>query len=1001
MKRKIKVFFTYCGADQALKDMAYNAVSPLKEKLDKSDIDLELIAMDNDCVDRWDRWSNDNALGCDIMVPIISEHAFEIVNGREKVILTEIALGTEHFKRLAPMVLCPLQGKTAERLEKISLIFTDRESFEGACVRLARSVELLAIEEAEKKRELESLSLFTRVYSNSGFVGRDADLEWMKKSFEKSNVLVLTGEGGIGKTTLAEEFFTANSGEYSGAFIVKAPLGIREGIETLPFAETVSVKNSEERYEKNKALLESLSKKIIIIFDNCDLDMTEREILDELRDIRCRAIITSRDGIDGENQIPVLRLGRMDNEALISLVRKHHQYIDEANGMSKTETDFALISLFESVDGHTLTVEMASAIMRDGDISISEIRERLLACNDKVMTERAGARARAFDHLSTLYNFARLGTDERRILNALCLISPFVGIERQALCSLLSLKSNNEINSLAKKTFLRYNEQKRTVSMHPLFADVYYQVSKAYKSKQYKTVTKYMTSIERDGADMDKNERTLNLCLFFTQKRSSWIKDKRTVGAIYNTIGRCLGEKSEYKNQLEYHKKALECYLGAHSGKESTLGVATSYNNMGLAYNELGEFKNAFEVYEKALELRQRAHAKNKAHVDIAWSYNNLGYTYGLLGDYQKELEYAKKALEVFIAAHADEPTHSDVASGHNNLGYAYENLGKYTEALESYQRGLELRLTAYKPNRNHPHIAQSYNNLGTVCLRLGQYDNALEHYKLALDIFMKVYSEIPNHPDIAWTYNEIGSTYEGMGKHEDAIKFFEIARSIWKEAFSDMDVHPVFATSDNNIGMAYLSLDQYDKALDHFKKAHSMLLKAHSDNPNHPTIAVSYNNLASVYCELGDFERVLEYHKRALEINLEIYKMTPSHPNIGLAYNNIGYAYEQMEEPYKAIDYYKKSLSIYLNSYVDNPYHEDIMNGYYNLASAYETVGDYEKAIENMKLCIEVGTMLFMDYRACDLAEDYEYIADLYVLVGDMASAEKSRLKAKSLRGE
>jgi hypothetical protein len=227
---QVRVFFTYCGADQALKDKAYGAVLPLKDKLAKEGIDLELIAMDKDCVDKWDIWSQDNALGCDIMVPIITEHAFEIVNGREKVILTEIKLGTEHFKRLVPMVLCALQGETASRLEKISQIYTERDSFDDALARLARSVELLAIEEAEKKRELESLSPFTKVYDNNRFVGRDCDLEWMKNAFINSNVLVLTGEGGIGKTTLAERFFIANAREYSGAFIVKAPLFLNYSI---------------------------------------------------------------------------------------------------------------------------------------------------------------------------------------------------------------------------------------------------------------------------------------------------------------------------------------------------------------------------------------------------------------------------------------------------------------------------------------------------------------------------------------------------------------------------------------------------------------------------------------------------------------------------------------------------------------------------------------------------------------------------------------------------
>ncbi|MBQ7411683.1 MAG: ATP-binding protein, partial [Clostridia bacterium] len=523
MTTEIKIFFTYCGADQHLKDIAYSAVLSLAEKYEAQGILLRFIAMDKDCVDRWDIWSKENAVGCDIMVPIITEHSFEAFDGKEKVILREIELGVKHNKRLVPVAFCSLRGKTAKQLCNTSTVFvTENEPEQAFVATMLNKIELLIVDEAERKSEREKLRELRMVSENDKFVGRERELEWLKDSLNSNNIVVLKGEGGTGKTTLAEAFFSRNSAEYIGAYIVAAKNGIKNSIASLPFSR--SELSFEERYAENKRKLEFLSHRTIIIFDSCDVEMCEQDVLDELRNVKCKTIITSRDGLSDEGRIPVCTVGRMENEELLALVRSYYPNIDEDNGLSRAEADKRLIELFDYVDGHTLTIEMASAIMFEGDISILAIKEKLLESSEKIKTAKIMKRASAFDHLSALYDFAKLNDKERRVLNALCLISPATGIARTELRELLELDSNNEINELARKTFLRYNKKSKIVSMHALFAEVYYRKSEACRSEEYELVYEELSGFYWCSSNYDYFEM-YEMLDFFLQNRSDALSD--------------------------------------------------------------------------------------------------------------------------------------------------------------------------------------------------------------------------------------------------------------------------------------------------------------------------------------------------------------------------------------------------------------------------------------------------------------------------------------------
>ena len=823
MATEVKIFFTYCGADQRLKDCAFGAVLPLKERYKAQDIDLRLIAMDKSCVDRWDIWSRDNAIECDIMVPIITEHSFELFEGKEKVMLTEIALGVEHSKRLVPLALCPLRGETKERLFHTSVIYATEADFSACCEELANKVEILILDEAEKKREREKLQVLPRAQKNSKFVGRSQDLERLAIALEGSNIAVLMGEGGIGKTTLAEAFFEKNKERFFGAYVIKAPDGIKKCFENLFVDEKSKTMSPDERHDNTKKFIEGLNKKTVIIFDNCDVEMTEQDILDELDSIRCKAIITSRDGISDEEEIPVLHIGRMDNDSLLELVHNHYKEIGKHNKMSESELAISLKELFDYVDGHTLTVEMASAIMREGDIPISAIKEKLLECNEKITTGKEKRRARAFDHLGALYDFARLSEDEKRILNTLCLISPLIGIERADLKALLELDTSNEINDLARKTLLRYNADTRCASMHPLFADVYYKAERVSSTDEYLGFAEHISKYDSDEADLKKNESILQICLYFAKKRSMDLEDKLLLGEMYNTIGRCFSSSGDFVKSLEYKEKALEARLEAHGGDQNHAVVAESYNNIGFTYGKLGNYKRSLECMKRALEIWSEVYKDEPNHPDISLIYNNIGFTCGKLGKHDDALEYLKKALDIRLEIFKDTPNHPDVALTYNNIGRAYGQLGNHEMELEYLTIALDMRRIIYKDTPNHPYIALTLNYMGGALDSLGRYKEALERKQEALNIRLEVYKDTPNHPDIGISYRDIGTSYKHLGKGETALEFYKNALVIFEEAYRGAPSHPDVAEVCDNIAECLESLGRLSEAEGYRERARAI----------------------------------------------------------------------------------------------------------------------------------------------------------------------------------
>ena len=229
------------------------------------------------------------------------------------------------------------------------------------------------------------------------------------------------------------------------------------------------------------------------------------------------------------------------------------------------------------------------------------------------------------------------------------------------------------------------------------------------------------------------------------------------------------------------------------------------------------------------------------------------------------------------------------------DLALTYKNLNRYEEAIAAYQRAIEL----------DPKVASPHNGLGSLYQEQKQYEEAIAAYRRAIEL----------DPRFASPHNGLGSLYQEQKQYEESIASYQCA----------IEIDPKFAYPHIFLGILYTEQKQYEKAIASYQCAIEI----------DPKFAYPHIFLGILYIEQKQYEKAIASYQCAIEID----------PKSASPHNDLGNLYKKQEQYEKAIASYQCAIEF-------DPKSTSPHNGLGNL---YKKQEQYEEAIASYQCAIEI----------------------------------------------
>lgn len=312
--------------------------------------------------------------------------------------------------------------------------------------------------------------------------------------------------------------------------------------------------------------------------------------------------------------------------------------------------------------------------------------------------------------------------------------------------------------------------------------------------------------------------------------------------------------------------------------------------NLGKVYSLIGSNEEAFKMYDEAFQLCDDAPQKAKIYSLTADSYQRIS-------NYEKALEFYEKALG--ILGDKREEDKLDIKLG---IAWVIYLKGNYEEPRKILEESLKKITDTSKIEARHS-MARIYNILGSI-------------------------------------YANTGDKKESFTAYNKALKLYEL--------LDDMAGQGVIY---NNIYSYYINQGDYYRALDYLSKS----LKIDQKTGNLLGRAITLNNLGETHYRLGNLKIAEEKFTEYLIINAQI------NNQLGNGYGNWGLGLLALEDNNlgKAEDYFYKATTIFRS--LGSKFME--MNVLLSIAELKRNKREYEEAY---KLCEEVydGSQKIKDFN-------------------------------------
>jgi tetratricopeptide (TPR) repeat protein len=263
-------------------------------------------------------------------------------------------------------------------------------------------------------------------------------------------------------------------------------------------------------------------------------------------------------------------------------------------------------------------------------------------------------------------------------------------------------------------------------------------------------------------------------------------------------------------------------------------------------------------------------------------------------------------------------------------LGITYNGQSRYEEATTAYLKAIEL----------NPQDATVYYHLGEAYSDHKNYAAAIAAYQRAIEL----------NPKNALVYYKLGVIYDHQKRYEEAITVYQ----------SVVELNPEHAAAYNNLGVAHKTQKRYEEAIIAYQQAIAL----------NSEYGMVYYNLGNTYYAQKRYEEAITVYQRAIELN----------PEYDSIYIHLGNTYDEQKRYKEAIMAYQRAIELNpenvaahnnlgITYYNQKRYEEAIMayqyaielnsenaTAYYNLGIAYKAQKLYEKAVKAYQRAIKLN---------------------------------------------
>ena len=721
-------------------------------------------------------------------------------------------------------------------------------------------------------------SLAKNLILSSDFVGREKELSILRKFFNQAStgvrtLVLLSGESGIGKTRVLEEFKAW--AQVEGASVAE-----------------VSLTNSESFRAFQRSvphLLESISQPSVLIFEHLEVadDSALESFSDLISQTRNKKVLVCMTLTNASTRSEKDKSASNIENKIISAYKDSIIQI-RLEKLTEAEEKKLLFSMFAWKEKGNDICGVVHWKTRGNPLLTEQLMEWLVS--HKQIERQKGrwvVQLEQIDATPVPLGFAkeiagrlgRLSEDELNLLS----IASVSGLEFET--DLLSEMSRVDVevfrkhieNILAQRILVQSSTpsaKDRVCFLNGFTRDfIYEQIDRRKRRNLHERVghyfeQKYATDIESHLDQLadhfyqaEDYERALRYALLSAQRAESL--RKRDQATKY------------YLRVLELYDK---CPFPLPKSKEEI------FESLAEQYEADGNYAESVHHYQKALESWRSRNFNNRSASRVS---RKMARIHRKTSEHGKSIKLLHQALRLLNPENSPREYASvliDLARGHR-IRCEYDRAIGYLEKATSILRNQELT----------KEMGDALTCMGGVHWSVGDYRLAFENLSKSLDVFQR----LGETQSTAKCYIALSLVLKSQGLPDQALEYSRKALAIM-ELFSDPYTLSIL---ENNLALIYIDLNRWDQALECLSKS-VKLKKRISDLKG---LALSYNNMGLAYLRKGLFDKSVEHLTAAQQLFQEIRDRS----GVALVYYNLGDLHRCKEEWKKASDYLEKSLRI------------------------------------------------------------------------------------------